>query len=165
NINLQISMSNVIWPSVLNGVAISFIFVPLTTSTMGHLQQEQMGNATGIYNLMRNLGGSFGIALVGTFLDRRAQIHQASMVAHMTPYDSAYVQQLATIEAGLRVHADAVTAHLQAQQILYNKLLQQANLWSFVEDFRFFGVLCLVCLPLILLFKRVQAGAKPVSAH
>src|SRR5262249_45519671 len=61
SINLQISVWHVIWPSVLNGVAISFIFVPLTTSTMGHLRQEQMGNASGIYNLMRNLGGSIGI--------------------------------------------------------------------------------------------------------
>ena len=57
-INLQISMWNVILPSVLNGVAISFIFTPLTTAAVGHLQQAQMGNATGIYNLMRNLGGS-----------------------------------------------------------------------------------------------------------
>src|SRR4029077_4387486 len=95
HIDLQISVWNIIWPSVLNGIAISFIFVPLTTSTMGHLRQDQMGNASGIYNLMRNLGGSFGIALVGTFLDRRAQIHQALMVAHMTPYDTAYREQWA----------------------------------------------------------------------
>ncbi|HLP78137.1 MAG TPA: DHA2 family efflux MFS transporter permease subunit [Candidatus Paceibacterota bacterium] len=165
NINTQISVWNVIWPSVLNGVAISFIFVPLTTSAMGHLQQQQMGNATGIYNLMRNLGGSFGIALVGTFLDRRAQIHQSLMVGHMTPYDPAYVEQLSVAEQALRTHSDAVTAHLQAQQLLYLKLQQQANLWSFVEDFRLFGVLCLVCLPLILLFKRVKPGAKSVAAH
>ncbi len=94
HINLQISVWSVIWPSVLNGVAISFIFVPLTTSTMGHLRQDQMGNATGIFNLMRNLGGSFGIAMVTTLLARRAQVHQAIMVAHMTPYDPAYKHAL-----------------------------------------------------------------------
>jgi DHA2 family multidrug resistance protein len=165
HINLQISVWQVIWPSVLNGVAISFIFVPLTTSTMGHLRQEQMGNATGIFNLMRNLGGSFGIALVSTFIDRRAQVHQASMVSHLTPYNHAYMEQLATAEAALRAHTDTVTAHLQAQHLLYGKLLQQANLWSFVEDFRLFGVLCLVCLPLVLLFKRVRRDRKPVGAH
>jgi DHA2 family multidrug resistance protein len=65
----------------------------------------------------------------------------------------------------LRAHADAVTAHLQAQHLLYGKLLQQANLWSFVEDFRLFGVLCLVCLPLVLLFKPVRRDARPVAAH
>jgi DHA2 family multidrug resistance protein len=164
-INLQVSMRNVIWPSVLNGVAISFIFVPLTTSTMGHLRQEQMGNATGIYNLMRNLGGSIGIALVGTFLDRRAQVHQALMVRHMTPYDQPYMEQLAVAQHALAAHADPVTAHLQAQQLLYGKLVQQASLWSFVEDFRLFGLFCLVCLPLILLFKHVRAGSKSMAAH
>lgn len=62
---------------MVNGIAISFIFVPLTTSAMGHLRQEQVGNATGVYNLMRNLGGSIGIALVTTLLARRAETHQA----------------------------------------------------------------------------------------
>jgi DHA2 family multidrug resistance protein len=165
HINLQVSVWNVIWASVLNGVAISFIFVPLTTSTMGHLRQDQMGNATGIFNLMRNLGGSFGIALVSTFIDRRAQVHQALMVAHLTPYDPAFRERLAAAEAMFRHHGDAVTAHGQAVRLLYGELLQQASLWSFVEDFRLFGVLCLVCIPLVLLFKRVRRGAQPAGMH
>ena len=73
-------MINVIWPRWVNGIAISFIFVPLTTSTMSQLAQEQMGNATGLYNLMRNIGGSIGIAFVTTMLARGAQAHQALMV-------------------------------------------------------------------------------------
>jgi DHA2 family multidrug resistance protein len=158
-------MSSVIWPSVLNGVAISFIFVPLTTSAMGHLRQDQIGNASGIFNLMRNLGGSFGIALVSTFIDRRAQIHQALMVGHLTPYDAAFVQQVAVAEAALRTHTDAVTAHAQALSLVYGRLVQQASLWSFVEDFRLFGILCLVCLPMVFLFKKVKRGTKPVAAH
>ena len=165
HINLQISVWSIIWPSVLNGVAISFIFVALTTSAMGHLRQDQMGNATGIYNLMRNLGGSFGIALVGTFLDRRAQVHQALMVRHLTPYDPAYMEQLAVAQHALAAHADPVTAHLQAQQLVYGQLVQQASLWSFVEDFRLFGLFCLVCLPLVLLFKHVRTSSKPMAAH
>ena len=164
-INLDISMWKVVWPSVLNGVAISFIFVPLTTSTMGHLSQQQMGNATGIFNLMRNLGGSFGIALIGTFLDRRAQVHQALMVPHLTPYDAPYRDQLAATAATLRNHTDSYTAHLQALDLVYGKLVQQASLWSFVEDFRLFGVLCVCCIPLVLLFKKVRPGGKPSMGH
>jgi DHA2 family multidrug resistance protein len=165
HINLQINVWNVIWASVLNGVAISFIFVPLTTSTMGHLRQDQIGNATGIFNLMRNLGGSFGIATVSTLLDRRAQMHHAAMVTHLTPLDPAFMQRLAATEGLFRTHSDAVTAHSQALQLIYAQVLQQASLWSFVDNFRLFGVLCLVCVPLILLFKRVKRGAKPVAAH
>ncbi len=164
-INMQISVWNIIWPSVLNGIAISFIFVPLTTSAMGHLRQEQMGNATGIYNLMRNLGGSFGIAGVTTIIARRAQVHQALMVGHMTPYDPAFTQQLAAAQHGLASSSGSWLAHEQALGLLYNSLLQQSNLWAFVENFRLFGVLCLVCLPLILLFKHVQRGQKPIAAH
>jgi DHA2 family multidrug resistance protein len=165
NLNLQISMWQVIWPSVLNGVAISFIFVPLTTSTMGHLPQAQMGNASGIFNLMRNLGGSFGIAMVSTLLVRRAQVHQALMVAHLTPYDPAYQDQLAALTHTLSAQAGPVQAQMQAHGLIYNTLLSQAQLWGFVEDFRLFGILCLACLPLVLLFKKVGRGTRSAPAH
>ncbi len=95
NINLQVSNMSVIWPSVINGIAISFIFVPLTTATMSQLGQQQIGNASGLYNLMRNLGGSIGIAFVTTMLARGAQTHQALMVGHLTATDPAFTQQLA----------------------------------------------------------------------
>ncbi len=165
NINLQISVWNVIWPSVLNGVAIAFIFVPLTTATMGYLRQEQMGNATGIFNLMRNLGGSVGIATVTTLLARRAQVHQAMMVAHMTPYDPAYNHSLAAAQAALTPASGSWLAHQQALGLLYNSLLNQAKLWAFVEDFRLFGFLCLACIPLVLLFKKVRRRASTATMH
>ncbi|HZL43311.1 MAG TPA: DHA2 family efflux MFS transporter permease subunit [Verrucomicrobiae bacterium] len=164
-INLGISVWNVIWPSVLNGIAISFIFVPLTTATMGHLRQDQMGNAAGIFNLMRNLGGSFGISMVTTLLARRAQVHQAYMVAHMTPYDPAYTERLMAAQNAFAAHAGPVQAHQQALGLLYNSLVQQSTLWAFVENFRLFGVLCLVCLPLVLLFKRVRQGGSKPAVH
>ena len=53
-------------PTILNGVAMSFLFVPLTTLSVANLRNEQIGNATGIYNLMRNIGGSIGIASMTT---------------------------------------------------------------------------------------------------
>jgi DHA2 family multidrug resistance protein len=166
NINLQISMRNVIWPSILNGIAISFIFVPLTTTTMGYLRQEQMGNATGIFNLMRNLGGSFGIALVSTLIVRRAQVHQALMVEHLSPYNPAYVQQLAATAQAFRPESGPVLDQMRAQSAIYGSLLEQASLWAFVENFRLFGIACIACLPLVLLFKKVRRkpGAS-VGAH
>ena len=163
SINLQIDMWNVIWPSVLNGVAISFIFTPLTTAAVGHLRQDQMGNATGIYNLMRNLGGSFGIALVSTWIVRRAQVHQALMVDHLTPFDPVYGDQLAALSRALTTQSGSWLAHQQAQQLIYNSMQGQASLWAFVENFRLFGAFCLVCLPLVLLFKRVKVGSGPAS--
>jgi DHA2 family multidrug resistance protein len=164
-IDLQIGLWNVIWPSVLNGVAISFIFTPLTTAAVGHLRQDQMGNATGVYNLMRNLGGSFGIALVSTLIVRRAQAHQALMMGHLTPFDPVYVQSLAAITRALTPQSGPVLAHAQAQGLLYGTALNQAALWAFVENFRLFGVFCLACLPLVFLFKRVRKGTSAAGGH
>jgi MFS transporter, DHA2 family, multidrug resistance protein len=121
-INLQVSMASVIWPSVLNGVAISFIFVPLTTATMSQLRQQQIGNATGLYNLMLNLGGSIGIALVTTMVARGAQAHQALMVGHLTPTDPVFTQRLAAAQHVLARQTDPVTATHQAYALIYNTL-------------------------------------------
>ncbi len=164
-INLQMGMSNVIWPSVLNGVAISFIFVPLTTATMGHLQQQQMGNATGLFNLMRNLGGSVGIAGVTTFLARDAQAHQALMVGHLTPYDPAYEQGLAVTRHVLTSHSGSWAAGLQSTVLIYEHLIRQAKLWAFVDNFRLFGLLCLCSIPLVFLFKKVSGRKRPAEVH
>ena len=76
-INLEIATRNVMWPNVLSGLAMGFIFVPLTVTAMGGLPNEQMGNAAGVYNLMRNIGGSIGIAMATTLVARGTQAHQA----------------------------------------------------------------------------------------
>jgi DHA2 family multidrug resistance protein len=162
DITLQVSQARVILPSILNGVAISFIFVPLTTTTMGQLRQSQMGNATGLYNLMRNLGGSIGIAFVTTMLARGAQVHQALMVGHLTPTDPVFRQQIAAAHALLVRHGDPVHATSQAYSLVYNTLDHQAHLWAFVDNFRLFGLLALGCVPLIFLFKRIKH--EPVRA-
>lgn len=161
-INLQISQMNVIWPSVMNGIAISFIFVPLTTITMSQLGQAQIGNASGLYNLMRNLGGSIGIAFVTTMLARGAQTHQALMVGHLTAADPAFAQQFSAAKKMLSQQTDPVTATHQAYQSVYSLLDQQAHLWAFVDNFYLFGCLALTCIPLVFFLKRPQyAVAKP----
>ncbi len=165
-LNLQVSQIDVIWPSVLNGVAISFIFVPLTTTTMSQLSQQQIGNASGLYNLVRNLGGSVGIAFVTTSLARGAQVHQDLLVSHMTPTDPVFGQRLASLQSIYAMHHDSVTAKGMAYATLYNSLDQQAHLWAFVDVFVLFGFLALAGLPLILLFKKVSSGTRhSASAH
>jgi len=163
-INLSVDMATVIWPSVVNGIGISFIFVPLTTSAVAYLRQEQMGNATGIYNLMRNIGGSVGIAMVTTLLSRQAQIRQVSLVAHTTPFDPQFNQQLAALGTALTPQSGAYAAHQQALGLLYDLVQQQARLWAFVYNFRLFGVLCLACLPVVFLLKRLK-HTPPTTAH
>jgi DHA2 family multidrug resistance protein len=164
DINLQVSQMTVIWPSVLNGIAISFIFVPLTTATMSQLGQQQIGNASGLYNLMRNLGGSIGIAFVTTMLARGAQTHQALMVGHLTSTDPAFAQRFAAAKHLLGRHADPATATRQAYNAVYSLLDQQAHLWAFVDNFYLFGLLALAGIPLVFLFKRITGVKKPAAA-
>jgi DHA2 family multidrug resistance protein len=164
-LSMQIPQADIIWPSVLNGIAVSLIFVPLTTTTMGQLTQQQMGNASGIYNLMRNLGGSFGIAAVTTILDRASQMHQAALISHMTPYDPAYQERLAAVTSALTAQTGAWAAKEQAPSILYGIMQQQSQLASFVDNFRLFGIVCLLCVPLVFLFKKVQVGRVKADVH
>jgi DHA2 family multidrug resistance protein len=166
HIELQISQIDIIWPSVVNGIAISFIFVPLTTITMSQLGQQQIGNASGLYNLTRNLGGSIGIAFVTTMLARGAQVHQSLMVSHLTPYDPAFVAQLSAARQSLLLHTDPATATTQAYAALYGVLDQQSHLWAFVDNFYLFGLLALAGLPALLLLQKVKKpAAKPPVGH
>lgn len=163
-ISMTITPGAVIWPSVVNGIAVSFIFVPLTTISLGHLKQEQMPNATGLFNLMRNLGGSFGIAGVTSLLSREAQIRHVSLVEHLSPYNPIFQQRYETIANALN-HQTGSQSALQSLHLLYAQLQQQAQLFAFVFDFRLFGVLCICCIPLVFLFKGVGKKKGPIAAH
>ena len=164
DINLQISMGSVVWPNILQGMSMAMIFVPLTTTAMGMLRNDQMGNATGIFNLVRNLGGGLGISAVTTMLARGAQAHQAVMVSHLTPYDPAFTQQMRSLTQTLSSQVDAVRAERQASAVIYGTLVNQATLLAFANNFRWLALLCFSCIPAVFLLKRVKAHA-PGAAH
>jgi DHA2 family multidrug resistance protein len=164
-VNLQIATSNVIWPNIISGFAMGFVFVPLTTMAMGTLSNEQMGNASGIYNLMRNTGGSIGIAMVTTFLARGAQVHQAAMVSHLTPYDPAFQQRMHQTAGALATQGNPAAVTQQAYGAVYGTLVKQSMLMSYTDNFRLLAFLCLLSIPTALLFKRVRARKGPVAAH
>jgi DHA2 family multidrug resistance protein len=165
NINLEIATRNVIWPNLLSGFATAFIFVPLTVTSMGALPNEQMGNATGVYNLMRNIGGSIGIAMATTLVARGTQAHQALMVGHLSPYRPEFQQYLQSAFAMLSRHTDPATAQRQAYGLLYATLQQQAALFAYVDTFRWLALLCLLCAPLAFLFRKTKAHRGPVAVH
>jgi DHA2 family multidrug resistance protein len=164
-INLQVSMSSIVVPIIISGVAISSIFVPLTTSTMGTLSQEQIGNASGIFNLMRNVGGSVGIALITTLVARTTQVNQMLLSTHTSRFNPVFQQKLAAITAGLSQHGSQWEAMKRAPRILMGILQQQSALLSYVQNFRMFALACLVTAPLVFLFKKVAKPSGPIAAH
>jgi DHA2 family multidrug resistance protein len=161
HLNLDISMGSVILPNFINGFAGGFVFVPLTTLAMGRLRQDEIGNASGIYNLMRNLGGSVGISALTASLVRGSQIHQSYLGAHLNAGDAASLSVLQGLAAKFSVGgADAVTAHRLALGALYRSLQQQASVLAYADNFRLLGFLSLLCIPLALLMVLPRSNVK-----
>ena len=166
DINLEITISSITWPQIFSGFALGFVFVPLTVIATGTLSNEQIGNATGIYNLMRNVGGSFGIAAVTTMLARGTQTHQAAMVSHLTPYDPVFQQRIHDMASNFATQGgNMVTATQQAYGAVYQALVRQATLLAYIDNFRFLALMCVICLPAGFLFKKVKARAGPAAMH
>ncbi|MGA2807820.1 MAG: DHA2 family efflux MFS transporter permease subunit [Terracidiphilus sp.] len=157
HINLAISMGSVAVPNFINGFAGGFVFVPLTTMAMGLLRKQEIGNAAGIYNLMRNIGGSVGIATVTTMLVRGAQVHQNYLGANITAGTPAATALVQGLQAKLSIAgASAWNAHMEAMGALYRSVQQQASLLAYADNFRLLGFLSLLCVPLAMLFRRVR---------
>ncbi len=157
HINLSISMAAVILPNILNGFATGLLFVPLTTMTMGHLRKEEMGNAAGVYNLMRNLGGGIGIASVTALLQRNAQAHQNYLAANVTAGSPTTMAFLQGLQSKFSVGgASAYDAQQRAMGALYRSIQQQASLLAYADNFRLLGYLALLCALLAMLYRRVQ---------
>ncbi len=158
-LTLQISMSSVVAANILSGLGTSFIFVPLTTLAIGTLRNEQIGNATGIQNLVRNVGGSIGLSYVATMLQRYAQVHQALMVGQLSQVNPRYQAQLALLQGVFERGFTAPDAFLKARGMLYRVLLQQSQYWAFVDLFFVVAGLSAACIVLIPIFRR------PATVH
>jgi DHA2 family multidrug resistance protein len=157
HINLAISMGSVAMPNFINGFAGGFVFVPLTTMAMGLLRKQEIGNAAGIYNLMRNIGGSVGIATVTTLLVRGAQVHQNYLTANVSAGNPTVMAMLHGMQAKFSMGgASAFNAHQEAMGALYRSVQQQASLLAYADNFRLLGFLSLLCVPLALFFSRVK---------
>ncbi|HSL47763.1 MAG TPA: DHA2 family efflux MFS transporter permease subunit [Candidatus Deferrimicrobiaceae bacterium] len=163
-LTFDVAWSNIAFVTFMNGLANPLIFIALSTMSFATLRREQMGGATGIYNLMRNLGGSVGISLVATLLARRAQVHQNVLVARMTPYDPVFQRRLESLRQVLTPKVGASAAAQQALGILYKTLVAQATLLAFVDNFRLLTVLAVCSIPLAMLLKRARARPVP-GAH
>lgn len=156
DLNLTMSMSTVIWPNIINGFANGFLFVPLTTITMKTLPNELMGAGTGLYNLLRNLGGSLGISMVTTLLTRGAQAHQNMLVGNLIGSNPVYRNRLQALGGFFAMHAGQANGSHMARGLMYNNMVQQSTLASYIDVFRLLAYLSLLCIPFLLFFRNVE---------
>jgi DHA2 family multidrug resistance protein len=165
-LNLGAGYWDVFWPQFLQGIGLSLVFVPLTTISMGPVPRERMGNATSLFNLMRNLGGSIGIAVSGTLLGRHTQTYTNVLGSHVTAYSAEARQLMESLYQGfLAAGSDPVTATQRAYAAAFGMVQRQASMLSFVELFRMMGIMFVCLLPLVLLMKRPRSSEGAVGAH
>lgn len=160
-LNLYAGFWDIFWAQVLQGVALSFLFIPLMALSMGRISPEKMGNATSIFNLMRNIGGSVGIAIMTTFLARRTQLHQNHLVGNINPASGPTYRMLQGLRANFIVHgADPVTASRKSLAAIYGLVQEHAAMLAFVEAFWLMGVVFLLMLAFLPLLQYTKHAAK-----
>ncbi len=153
-------MSDFFWPLIFRGVGLGLIFVPLTNLALADLPMSKIPNGTGLFNLMRQLGGSVGIALSATLLQRFTAIHRADLAANVTPYAEATRERIAMISNALIARGDVpAIAQTKAIGFLNGIVTREAMMLSFEQLFLLFGSAFVLSLPLLLLMHRNKGMA------
>ncbi len=156
NLNLQIASINIVIPNIIMGLGMGITMIPIIAISVETLSNEQMTNATGLQNLLKNIGGAIGTSLVGTMLTRFAQVHQYMLVGNLTPLNENFLLRVKNAAGALmQYNAPDVANHLAEFQ-MYRQLLQQSTLFAYMDAFRIFGLLCFAVIPLVLLCKTTS---------
>jgi DHA2 family multidrug resistance protein len=158
-VNLSISPVTLLVPIVLTGFALSFVFVPISSMAISTLSNENMGNATCVFNLLRNIGGSIGIAMAQTFLVRRTNFHETQLAADLPRSGLQLQQRVHVAGAYLGRHFGAAAGQRAALGLTYRQLEQQAMLLSFVDIFRWTALVAFASAIVVWLFHKVSHRA------
>jgi DHA2 family multidrug resistance protein len=144
---------------LLRGVGQVLAMMPLNQASMAAVSREEAGDAAGLYNMARNLGGSVGLALLGTFIDRRNTFHDAVIRESLSANSAAGQEHIAASAAGFFTqHGDKAFAQLQALGQLSGQMQQQAAVITYSETFYVLGVALLLCIPLALFLRKPALG-------
>ncbi len=166
HLSLQASPFALVAPRCLLMLGVGLLFVPLNNAAYLYLSKRDTNNATGLFNLLRNEGGSLGIALATTLVDRRTQFHQSRLVEHIRPANplvEGMVRQVSTIRE-FRGGASPTTSRQEAYTIISQMVQKQSRVMAYLDVFWVFWILMLFTLPLVLIMKKSVAGGE-VRAH
>ena len=162
NLTLGVDYWTLAWPRFLQGLGQGLIFVPLSTLALARILPVQLGHATAAFSVVRNLGGSVGVALATTLLARRSQYHQATLVAYVDVWSPATTARLQALTGQLvQAGVDRFTAEKRALAMLYRSTVDQAQVLAYADEFWLLGMLFFAMLPLLALMRRVRAEPAP----
>jgi MFS transporter, DHA2 family, multidrug resistance protein len=151
---------------LFQGFGLGFLFVPITVAAYTRISPELTGQATGLFNLLRNEGASVGIALSATVLSQRAQFHQNNLAGNLTPYSQELASQVKSAGYYLFSYGgfDPVTSKTAGMALVYRELLRQSYLQAFVDVFHFLMIIFFLLIPFVFLLKG-KAGKKAMAGH
>jgi DHA2 family multidrug resistance protein len=156
-LTLQISPITLFWPIAVSGAAMSMTFVPLSNVSLGTIPQDKIGNASGIFNFLRNIGGSVGISAANTVAQRHLQTHRNDIIHWLSGANWIFRHQLQMLTMQMHLHAGPRVAMLRAFYLTQHELNNQAQLWAYVDDFRYLSLVCALCVPLAFLLKKASS--------
>jgi DHA2 family multidrug resistance protein len=165
--NLQIDFWDAVMGRVIQGAGLAFLFVPINVAAFYYIPREKTSDGTALINLVRNVGGGFGIAFTTTLLARRMQTFQNLLVHNLTPLNPVYRHALSGVHAALIDRgANPTQAQVGAENVLYGALRQQAAMLAYDNVFWVLGLLSLVMIPLMLLLRSArQDRGRPPGGH
>lgn len=153
-INLQINLQTIAFPNALFGAGMALGMTTLMTLSFSSLKNEEMTNASGLQNLLKNIGGAIGTSLSTTLISRSAQKHQFMMVDNLSELNTVFTERIAAMSNFFsHFTADGGKMIMMAKGTLYSQLNLQSHLWAYIDTFRVFAVACLIVIPLILFIK------------
>ncbi len=166
NLTPDVDRSFFFWPMLIRGLGIVMIFMPTNLSALGPLPKKDIAQASGLFNLFRQMGGSIGIALLTTMLERRVAYHRTMVVSHMTPSDPRVTERLAHLAQGFVAHGtDSITAQHKAMASLNGMAQMQSTILGYADTFVMVAAMFLLMIPMVLLFRKVNPNAKVSMGH
>jgi DHA2 family multidrug resistance protein len=160
SLTLDISPTSLFWPITVSGLGLAMIFVPLSKVALGTMSKKGLGNASGIFNFLRNVGGSIGISAANTIAERHLQSHRNDVVHWLSGGSWLFRKQLSILTKEMAMHAGPNVARLRAFSLTNSSVNAQAQVYAYVDVLRYFGFLCLFCIPLAFLLKKPKPGAQ-----
>jgi len=149
------------WPLIVRGLGLGLLFVPITTLSLSALKGKSIGEGAAFTGMMRQLGGSFGIAIITTFIARFGQTHRVNLIAHLDPTKVNVQNRLNALQRGFISKGFSPELALQkAYKVLDFGVTKQSTVLSYMDIFLYLGLLFLFCIPFILLVKQ---GKKKVE--
>ena len=153
------------WPLILRGVGLGLLFVPITTLSLSTLSGKSIGEGAAFTGMMRQLGGSFGIALITTFITRFSQEHRVNLIAHLDITNAELQTRIQQLQAGFVSKGfTANEALAKAYQVIDFSVTKQSTVMSYMDIFMYLGIMFLLCIPIIFFIKKGKNKINPADA-